>query len=179
MFRKASHGKEFQNSPSHDAAHKNWWHMFEIVCGVPCLVAVALRWVAPLPRLPGVLIPILLPLGVILLLVGGSLVVLGRRELARHEQPTDPGHPTLKLVTTGVFSVSRNPLYLGGVVMLTGIALACQLLWVCMLLIPSIMACQYWLIVPEERYLATKFGESYRQYTTNVHRWIGHRRSVF
>jgi len=39
-------------------------------------------------------------------------IVLARRELAHHGQPTDPGLPTSKLVTTGVFSVSRNPLYL-------------------------------------------------------------------
>ena len=173
MFRNARQGEEFQDNISKDVAHNRWWQIFEVVCGVPFLVALVLHWVAPLPHLPEFLIPVLIPTGVMLLLVGGSLVVLARRELARHAQPTDPGHPTQKVVTTGVFSISRNPLYLGGIVMLAGVALACQLLWVLMLLIPSIMACQYWLIVPEERYLATTFGERYRLYTARVRRWIG------
>jgi hypothetical protein len=55
-----------------------------------------------------------IPLGIILVTLGASIVVAARRELAFYNQPTDPGLPTKKIVTSGVFSVSRNPLYLGG-----------------------------------------------------------------
>ncbi len=77
------------------------------------------------------------------------------------------------LVTTGVFAISRNPLYFGGVCILVGIALALSLLWVLVLLLPALVACHYVLIAPEERYLAAKFGEEYRLYAASVHRWIG------
>jgi protein-S-isoprenylcysteine O-methyltransferase Ste14 len=158
---------------SNDVAHKSWWQIFEVVFGIPFLVAIALQLVAPISLPGGSLTPAFIPAGAILIVVGISLAVLARREFARYSQPTDPGRPTSKIISTGVFSISRNPLYLGGIFMLAGISLALNLHWVLILLIPSMVACHYILIAPEERYLAVKFGEQYRMYTATVHRWIG------
>jgi protein-S-isoprenylcysteine O-methyltransferase Ste14 len=158
---------------SDNVAHKSGWQIFEVVFGVPFLVALALQWLVPIPFPGGAIAPVRILAGVILVVVGLSLVVLARREFARYGQPTDPGFPTGKIVTTGVFSISRNPLYLGGVIFLAGISLAFDLPWVLILLIPSIVVCHYILIAPEERYLTAKFGESYRTYTEKVQRWIG------
>lgn len=108
-------------------------------------------------------------MGVVLVIVGAALIVFARREFAQHGQPTDPGRPTSVLITSGVFSVSRNPLYLGGVCILVGIALALNLPWVLVLLLPAFVACHYVLIAPEERYLVTKFGDEYHLYAARVH----------
>jgi protein-S-isoprenylcysteine O-methyltransferase Ste14 len=161
---------------STDVAHKSWWQIFEVVFGIPFLAAIALQLAVPLSFPRGILTPAIIPGGAALIIVGTALVVLTRRELAQHGQPTDPGLPTSKLVTTGVFSVSRNPLYLGGVCILVGIALALNLPWVLVLLLPAIVACHYVLIAPEERHLAAKFGEKYHVYAATVHRWIGRAR---
>ena len=158
---------------SNDVAHKSWWQIFEVVFGIPFLIAIALQLVVPVPLPHGFLAPVLIPGGIILIIVGVSLAVLARREFTRYSQPTDPGFPTSRIISTGVFSVSRNPLYLGGIFILAGISLAFNLLWILILLIPSIVACHYILVAPEERYLATRFGEQYRLYTARVHRWIG------
>ncbi len=161
---------------STDAAHKRWWQIFEVVFGIPFLAAIALQLAVPL-SLPHVFpTPAIVAGGAALIVVGAAFVVLARRELAQHGQPTDPGHPTSKLVTTGVFSVSRNPLYLGGICVLVGIALAANLPWVLVLLVPALVACHYVLIAPEERYLAAKFGEEYAPYAASVHRWLGRAR---
>jgi protein-S-isoprenylcysteine O-methyltransferase Ste14 len=157
---------------SKDVAHKRWWQTFEVVFGIPFLAAITLQLAVPLSLARTILTPALIPAGTALIIVGAALVVLARREFARRGQPTDPGLPTSKLVTTGVFSVSRNPLYLGGVCILLGIALAVNLPWV-LVLLPSLVACHYVLIAPEERYLAAKFGEEYRMYVASVNRWIG------
>lgn len=159
-----------------DVAHKSWWRIFEVVFGIPFLAAIALQLAVPLSFPRGFLTPAIIPGGVALIVVGAALAVLTRRELAQRGQPTDPGLPTSTLVTTGVFSVSRNPLYLGGVCILMGIALALNLPWVLVLLLPAIVACHYVLIAPEERYLAAKFGEKYHAYAATVHRWIGRAR---
>ncbi len=158
---------------SNDTAHKRWWQIFEVVFGIPFLVAIALQRVKSI-SLPGeFLMPAIIPTGSFLIVVGVSLVVLARREFARYGQPTDPGLSTSKIVTTGVFSVSRNPLYLGGIFILAGISFAFNLPWVLILLIPSIIICYYILVVPEERYLLARFGEQYQAYAMAVHRWIG------
>jgi len=158
---------------SNDVAHKSWWQTFEVVFGIPFLVAIALQWVAPIPFPRGFITPARILAGAILIVVGISLVVLARREFARYGQPTDPGLPTSRIISTGVFSISRNPLYLGGVFILAGIAFAFNLPWVLILLLPSMVACHYILIAPEESYLAARFGEQYRIYTATVQRWIG------
>lgn len=162
---------------STDVAHRSWWQIFEVIFGIPFLVAIGLQLAVPFSLPRGFLTPAIVPLGAILIIIGTTLAILARREFARYNQPTDPGHPTSQIITTGVFSISRNPLYLGGVCILVGIALVVNLPWVLVLLAPAIVACHYVLIAPEERYLAAKFGEEYRRYVTSVHRWIGRSQS--
>lgn len=159
-----------------DAAHRNWWQIFEVIFGIPFLIAIGLQLVVPFSLPRGFLTTFVL-LGATLIIIGAALAILARRELAQHNQPTDPGHPTTQIITTGVFSISRNPLYLGGVCILVGIALVVNLPWVLVLLVPALVTCHYVLIVPEERYLAAKFGAEYRRYTMFVRRWIGRSRS--
>ena len=161
---------------STDAAHKSWWQIFEVIFGLPFLAAMALQLAVPLALPSGSLTPVLILVGAVLIIVGAALVVLGRREFARFRQPTEPGNPTRRLVTTGVFSVSRNPIYLGGVCVLVGIALAVNLPWVLVLLLFALVACHHVLIAPEERYLASKFGGEYSTYAASVHRWLGRAR---
>lgn len=154
------------------SAHTSAWRTAEVVFGLPLLGALALHWLVPLglPREPFGLV--LVVVGVLLSVAGVVVIVLGRRELAAYDQPTDPGHPTRQLVTSGVYRRSRNPLYLGAVWLLAGIALAGNLAWVLVMLALSMVLCQVWLITPEERYLAASFGEEYRRYTAAVRRWI-------
>ena len=160
-----------------DAAHKRWWEISEVVFGIPLLVAIALQLAVHLsfPRASITLAFILA--GIILILAGIAIIILARQEFAQHGQPTDPGRPTSKVVTTGIFSISRNPLYLGIVCFLVGLSLAFNLPWVLILLLPALIACHYILIAPEERYLTAKFGEEYSRYTATVHRWIGRQRT--
>ena len=159
-----------------DAAHKRRWQIFEVIFGVPFLAGIGLQLAVPVSRPHGLYVFVIVLGGAALVVAGLTFVVLARRELARHSQPTDPGLPTSKLVTTGVFSVSRNPLYLGGTWLLAGIALILNLPWSLVLLFPAIIACHYLLIAPEERYLAAKFGIEYAQYAASVRRWLGRAR---
>ena len=161
---------------STDVAHKSWWQISEVVFGIPFLVALALQLAVPLSLPRGSLAPAIIPAGAALIVVGVALIVLARREFAQRGQPTDPGRPTTQVVTTGVFSVSRNPIYLGAACFLAGVALAVNLPWALVLLLPSLVACHYVLIAPEERYLDANFGEEYRVYAATVHRWIGRAR---
>jgi protein-S-isoprenylcysteine O-methyltransferase Ste14 len=162
-----------ENAMTMDVAHKSWWQISEVVFGIPFLVAIALQLLVPLSLPRGLLRLAFILGGAALIITGVTLIILARREFAQRDQPTDPGHPTTQVVTTGVFSVSRNPLYLGAVCFLAGVALAANLPWVLILLLPSLVACHTVLIAPEEKYLLAKFGEEYRTYAATVHRWIG------
>jgi protein-S-isoprenylcysteine O-methyltransferase Ste14 len=156
-----------------DSAHKSRWEIAEVVFGVPFLISIAMHFVVPFALPQGILRQILIPVGIVLIIIGIGFIVLARREFAYFRQPTDPGHPTSQVVKTGVFAISRNPLYLASVSVLIGLALTLNMLWALVTLLLSIIICHYVLIIPEEQYLAAKFGEEYREYIASVHRWLG------
>ena len=156
-----------------DSAHKSGWEIAEAVFGIPFLVSIALHFIVPISLPQGILRQVLIPVGIVFIIIGIGLVVLARRQFAHFQQPTDPGHPTTKVIKTGMFAISRNPLYLGSVLVLMGIALALNVLWALVMLLLSIILCHYILIIPEEQYLAEKFGDEYKEYTDSVHRWLG------
>ena len=156
-----------------DSAHKSQWEIAEVVFGIPFLASIVIQFVVPFSFPQGILRQALIPVGIALIIIGMGIIVLARREFAHFDQPTDPGHPTNKIVKTGVFSISRNPLYLGGAIVFLGIALMLNILWTLVTLLLSIIICHYVLIIPEERYLAAKFGEEYKEYVASVHRWLG------
>ena len=156
-----------------DSAHKRWWEIAEVVFGVPFLMSIAVQFIIPFSLPQGILRQALIPTGITFIIIGAGFIVLARREFNYHAQPTDPGHPTSKVVKTGVFSISRNPFYLGSVIVFLGIALTLNMLWASVMLLLSIVLCIYVLIIPEEQYLAAKFGDEYNQYMACVHRWLG------
>ena len=85
--------------------------------------------------------------------------------------PINPSN-TSTLVTTGLYKISRNPMYLGLLLLLTGWSLwqgnPISLL-VILIFITSITLTQ---IKPEESALEEKFGQDYRDYKNQVRRWI-------
>jgi protein-S-isoprenylcysteine O-methyltransferase Ste14 len=158
-----------------DSAHKSNWEIAEVIFGMPFLVGVALHFVFPFSAPQGILRQVLLIAGIVLIVIGIGLIVLARREFARFRQPTDPGQPTSAIVKTGVFSISRNPLYLASIIVFLGLALLLNLLWTLVTLLVSIILCHYVLIIPEEKYLKARFGKEYEQYVAHVHRWLGNK----
>ncbi len=156
-----------------DSAHKSRWEIGEVVFGIPFLISIAIQFIIPFSLSQGILRQVLIPVGIALIIIGIGFIVLARREFAHFGQPTDPGHPTNKVIKTGVFSISRNPLYLGSVIIFWGIALTLNILWTLVTLLLSIIICLYILIIPEEQYLAVKFGEEYKEYIASVYRWLG------
>jgi protein-S-isoprenylcysteine O-methyltransferase Ste14 len=161
---------------SKEAAHKSPWAIAEVIFGIPLLIGIVLQWMVPLSVPQGILRIMFIPAGTIFIVAAIVFVSLARHEFSRYGQPTDPGQATGKILTSGVFSISRNPLYLGAVGFVVGVGLALNFLWILVLLVPALVGCQIVLIAPEEKYLAAKFGEEYQAYAASVHRWLGRRR---
>ena len=106
-----------------DSAHKSRWAIGEVVFGIPFLIGIALHLLLPFSLPQGILRQVLTPVGVVLIFIAMGFIVSARREFARFRQPTDPGQPTGKVIKTGVFALSRNPLYLGAALLFGGVAL--------------------------------------------------------
>ena len=67
---------------------------------------------------------------------------------------------------------SRNPLYLGLLAGSAGLALLAGSLWALVLLPVEWALLQWGAVLPEERYLAGKFGSAYDDYRRRVRRWL-------
>ncbi|MCS4309294.1 protein-S-isoprenylcysteine O-methyltransferase Ste14 [Rheinheimera pacifica] len=107
--------------------------------------------------------------------VAGVVVALwGVLAFHRANTTVDPRVPqqTSSLVARGIYRYSRNPMYLGFLLLLA--ALACYLMGAAaLLLLPLfVLYMNRFQIVPEERYLLQKFGAEYQAYSTQVRRWL-------
>jgi protein-S-isoprenylcysteine O-methyltransferase Ste14 len=96
----------------------------------------------------------------------------GSREFNRIGTNINPFRPALKLVTTGPYSFSRNPIYLGMILFMLGFSIMFSLEWGILLTPILWLALDRLVVAREEAYLAAKFGESYREYLTQTRRWM-------
>ena len=80
--------------------------------------------------------------------------------------------PATSLQTTGVYAITRNPMYLGLVILYIGIALLIGNWWNFLLLIILTIFLQEYLIKREERYLMDAFGAAFEAYCSKTRRWI-------
>lgn len=77
-----------------------------------------------------------------------------------------------KLLTTGAFQISRNPIYLAMTTAYFGLCFFSNSLWLFVLYIPLLTLMLWGVILREEVLLEEKFAEQYTQYKSSVRRWI-------
>ncbi|MFK7907323.1 MAG: isoprenylcysteine carboxylmethyltransferase family protein [Chitinophagales bacterium] len=75
------------------------------------------------------------------------------------------------LVTTGIFSHCRNPLYVGNLLVLLGLGIASNSVYFVGILMPLFMFFYQAIVLAEENFLRNKFGSGYDDYTKDVNRW--------
>ena len=110
-------------------------------------------------------------IGILLIMAGIYLILKPYFDLKKHGTKEDFSKPTF-MVKDGIFRYSRNPMYLGKVIFLAGIALTTGNMMsftapVLFFIIMELMFIPY-----EERELDQLFGQEYRQYKKSVRRWI-------
>jgi protein-S-isoprenylcysteine O-methyltransferase Ste14 len=96
------------------------------------------------------------------------LLVVGNIGLVARE----PFHIPSTLVTTGPYRYSRNPTYLGGVLILLGFAIAFVSITVFICAIAVFLFCWRFFVRWEEEKLEEAFGEEYLSYKMQVRRWL-------
>ena len=134
------------------------------------LIAAALSYSAGWPRVPG--LP-LVPLAVLLVAAGLALSVTAIALFRREDTEINPVSTTnRKLVISGLYRFTRNPMYLGLVTITLGIAF-----WIGaspMFLAPiATFTTANWVNVPfEEAKMRRQFGAEFDAYVSRVRRWI-------
>jgi len=108
------------------------------------------------------------------LFIAAGLVAMAAAviEMGKHRTTVIPHREADALVQTGIFAFSRNPIYLGDVLVLFGCVLVFKAP-VALLLVPLFgYIIRERFIIPEEDRLADKFGETFDAYCEMTRRWI-------
>jgi protein-S-isoprenylcysteine O-methyltransferase Ste14 len=111
-------------------------------------------------------------LGTLVFLVGLALLIWAATTLRRAGTHIQTVEPTTTIVEEGPYRYSRNPIYIGMMLGLTGLAVGFDSLWLFIMLVPFYFVIRYGVVAREEAYLDRKFGDVYRAYKTRVRRWL-------
>lgn len=133
------------------------------------LLGLLLDHLVPVPALPRTLSR---TLAAVLLLPGIGLVLWSLGLFFKARTSPLPMRPSTALVLSGPYRWTRNPMYLGMLLLYLGIALLFDIVWALVLAPAVVLLVGRLVIRREESYLEAKFGESYRLYRTQVRRWI-------
>src|SRR5581483_5839075 len=108
------------------------------------------------------------PAGVVILACGVSLVVSARILFTCAGQNPIPWKPTPELILQGPYRFTRNPMYVGVTLFVVGLGLTVNNIWISLFAAPTLLVVHFIAVLPEERYLAEKFRESYRNFHAQV-----------
>jgi protein-S-isoprenylcysteine O-methyltransferase Ste14 len=133
------------------------------------VVVLVFRWFRPMPIVGGA--AAVWP-GLACVALGIGLATWGRRTMQAAGTNINPYRPSTAIVTSGPFRYSRNPLYLALTLLYVGLTLAFNTWWGIAVLVPLVIVMHTGVVLREERYLEQKFGESYRQYRSEVRRYL-------
>ncbi|AQS37390.1 putative protein-S-isoprenylcysteine methyltransferase [Shewanella psychrophila] len=84
----------------------------------------------------------------------------------------EPWKPTSRIISTGIYAYSRNPIYLAFCTIPLGAGLFFSHIWLILSVLPACISIYYLAIRPEEAYLTEKFGDEYLEYRRRVRRWL-------
>jgi protein-S-isoprenylcysteine O-methyltransferase Ste14 len=135
-------------------------------------LAVLLQWLAPIRLWAGFDPAWRIALGTALVIACMIMCAVAQITLVHRGTNILPTKPTTALATGGIYRFSRNPIYVGGLFGMIGIALAFNIVWLLPLLVPSLLALHFGVIRREEQYLEAKFGDEYRRYCARAPRYL-------
>lgn len=141
---------------------------FVIYLGL-AIVAILLQKILPLSFISGVPARVL---GVFLIALNFGFGLPALRGMLQAKTSLNPNRPSTSLVLSGIYRLTRNPMYIGLTLIFAGLLVYFQISWGLLFVPLVVWLITIWVIIPEEKYLEKKFGEEYLQYKSNVRRWI-------
>ena len=136
------------------------------------VIGLVLDWLLPAYVLSLLLsLQVRIVIGVLLIATGLGLAVSALGLFKSAMTHAEPWKPSTALVTEGIFKWLRNPMYVGGTLILAGLAILLASDWMLVMTIVFVPVIHFGVIKREERYLTAKFGDPYRQYLAKVPRY--------
>ena len=115
-----------------------------------------------------------LQLGIFVSILGLLLLIVSVKSFINNNTTINPLNlkKSTYLVTNGLFSFTRNPMYLGMLLFLLGTSIILNIIGGLAISFLFIFYMNFFQIIPEENALEKLFGKNYRNYKKSVRRWI-------
>jgi protein-S-isoprenylcysteine O-methyltransferase Ste14 len=110
--------------------------------------------------------------GIVLIAIALLFILPALIKFAQSENTLVTIKPATSLQTKGIYSLTRNPMYMGLLILYSGIAMLEGNWWAFIFIPLIIIIVQSYVIRGEENYLQRAFGEEYNAYRKKVRRWI-------
>lgn len=111
--------------------------------------------------------------GLLVALAGASLMGWTGRTFRGAGEAFSHAETTRSLLQHGPFGFSRNPVYLAATLMMSGLSLGVNAVWILVVvLVVGVPLLHFLVVLPEETYLEARFGDEWRDYTSRVRRWF-------
>ena len=110
--------------------------------------------------------------GIILLVIALFFSIRSLRQFFLSKNTLILIRPATSLQTTGIYRISRNPMYLGLAIVYLGLTCLIGNWWNLILFPVLFLIVQEYIIKHEEKYLELEFGQQYTQYKKTVRRWL-------
>ena len=109
---------------------------------------------------------------VVFVAIGAGLGLPALQRFRETGQDPKPWKPSPVLVSASVYRITRNPMYVGMFAFAIAIGLAANASWVILAAPIAALVVHVASVLPEERYLANKFGADYEAYRKRVPRYF-------
>lgn len=108
----------------------------------------------------------------VLIIPGLGLVYWAHEYFVKHRTPAAPWRAARSLVSGGPFRLTRNPMYVGGLLIQAGVGCLRANPVYLIMLVPTWAVLHYGVVLREERYLLKRFGAPYQEFMDATRRWL-------
>ncbi|WP_211705592.1 methyltransferase family protein [Moritella viscosa] len=115
-----------------------------------------------------------LPLSLLIVVLGSFFCVAGVASFKKATTTVNPLKPEAasSLVNSGIYRISRNPMYVGFALFLLSWGVYLSSPWTILVIVGFVFYMNKFQIIPEERALTTIFGSEFTSYLSQVRRWL-------
>lgn len=152
------------------SAHKNIFQTSDFITYSTIAIILILEWFFPTELKINITLSI--TIGILLIILAWTIIFTAKYQFKKHNQKSGPKNETTLLIQSGLFAHTRNPIYVGVLLLSPALSLIIGSIWLLLATIPIFFLIQHFLILPEENYLKARFGDAYTEYCRKVRRWV-------
>ncbi|MEY4440387.1 MAG: hypothetical protein RLY49_13 [Candidatus Parcubacteria bacterium] len=152
------------------SAHKNIFQTSDFIVYTIIILTLVLEWF--LPTNLNISKSLSISIGIFILIFSWTIIFTSKYQFKKHNQKSGPNNETTTIIKSGLFSYTRNPIYLGVIFLAPALGFIINSIWLVFVIIPISVLIHFLLIIPEERYLRNRFEKEYEDYCNNTRRWI-------